>query len=180
MTYLAENALPIWMGGAVLATLAVVVYWQLRTTAALVGVLAVVLVTALLLLVEWLIVTPREAVERTLYALAAAVEANDVPATLALIAPTASQVRSDAETQMPLVRIEKARVVNSPQIDLNSPDDPTAAVVRFRALVQGVEKRNGMKGAAMDDLTVNFVRDGDHWLVESYTAKRNWGGAARR
>jgi hypothetical protein len=178
VSYLAENALPIWMGGAVLLTLALIVYAQLRGTAALIGVLAVVLVTALLLVVEWLIVTPREAVERELYGLAAAIEANDVPGVLAHIAPGATRVRSDAETQMPLVRIEKARVVNSPQIDLNQPDDPTEAVVRFRALVDAAVKRNGMRGAGMDDLTVTFVREGDRWLVESYTSARNWRRAA--
>lgn len=180
MIYLAENGLPIWMGGAVLVTLALVVYWQLRTARALVGVVAAVLLTALLLVAETLIVTPREAVERTIYSLAATIEANDVPGVLSYISPAASRVRTDAETLMPLVRVEKARIVNSPQIELSPPNDPTEAVVRFRALVEATRRHDGMKGAGMDDLTVSLVHEGDRWLVESYTAGRNWRRAAGR
>jgi hypothetical protein len=180
MTYLAENALAIWMGGAVVVTLALVVYWQLRSTRALVGVVAAVAVTAVLLVASWLIVTPREAVSHALYGLAAAVEANDLAGVLSHIAPAAAQVRTDAETLMPLVEVEKARVVDAPQIDLEPTRDPSRAVVRFRALVQATVRRNGERGAAMDDLTVNFVREDDRWLVESYTAARNWREAAGR
>ncbi len=78
MNWLAENALPIWMGGAVALTMALIVFHQTRTNGALLGILGVIVITAALLLTERLIETPREAVERTLYSLAATVEANDV------------------------------------------------------------------------------------------------------
>ncbi len=174
MTYLAENALAICVGGAVLVTLALVVYLQTRSSAALKGLGAVVLLTALLLVYSWLVVTPREAVERTLYSLAAVVEANDLEGTLDHIAPAASEVRAEAEAVMPLVTVEKARVVSTPQFELSPPDDPTEAVVRFRAFGQGTVHRGGQKGAAMDDVAVTFVRAGDRWLVKSYSAKKDW------
>ena len=66
MNYLAENAIVIWMSGAVLVTMAGVVYWQTRAGAALLAMLAAVLTTASLLVAEHLIETPREAVDRTL------------------------------------------------------------------------------------------------------------------
>ena len=79
LTWLAENALPIWMLGAIALTMAAIVYLQTRSRGAFFGVVGVLAVTALLLLVNRLIETPREAVERRLYEIAATVEANDVP-----------------------------------------------------------------------------------------------------
>jgi len=179
MNWLAENALPIWMGGAVALTMALVVYFQTRTNRALAGVGVVVAVTAALLVAERLMETPREAVERTLYELAATVEANDVPGALAFLAPTAAQgIRKDIETLMPLVRIERARIIGTPQIEVDDSGD--AATVRCRGVILAVNKRDGMKGGADDQLTMNWIRDGDRWLVESYTSQRNWNRALGR
>ena len=49
MTWLAENSLPIWMGGAVALTMAFIVYLQTRSNGALLAILGVILVTAGLL-----------------------------------------------------------------------------------------------------------------------------------
>ena len=181
MNWLAENALPIWMGGAVALTMALVVYLQTRSNKALLGIGAVLTVTAALLTAEWFLETPREAVERTLYELAAAVEANDVPRTLTFLAPTAtSRIRQDVETLMPLVNIERARVIGTPQIDVADGSQPTTATVQCRGIIVATVKRSGMKGGAEDRLTMEFVRDGDRWLVESYTSNRNWNRALGR
>ena len=48
MNWLAENALPIWVGGAVALTMAFIVYLQTRTNGALLGIVAVIVVTAAL------------------------------------------------------------------------------------------------------------------------------------
>src|SRR6478672_3357497 len=102
MTWLAENSLTIWMIGAIALTFSVIVFLQRRTSGTLYGIAGVIVVTAVLLLISWLIETPREAVERSLYELAATVEANDVKGALSYLAPTADlQVRKDIETLMP-------------------------------------------------------------------------------
>jgi hypothetical protein len=119
--------------------------------------------------------TPREAVERGLYELAAAVEANDVPATLAFLAPTADQrIRHDVETLMPLVNIDRARIISTPRIELPQTDQPTTATVECRGLIVATVKRSGMKGGQDDRLTMHWVKSGDRWLLESYTSNRNW------
>ena len=83
MNYLAENALPIWVAGAVLLTMAGVVYWQLRSGAALAAMIADCRDHRRCSLgVEHFVETPREAVERTLYEMADVVEANDVAGAL--------------------------------------------------------------------------------------------------
>jgi hypothetical protein len=175
MSWLAENALPIWMCGAVALTMAIIVYVQTRENKALAGVVLVMTVTAALLVVEWLMETPREAVERTLYDLAAVVESNDVAATLTYLAPTAgAELRRDVETLMPLVTIERARILSTPKIELENAPEPASAVVECRGFILAVVKRDGMKGGKEDHLTMTWIRRGDRWLLESYTSKRNW------
>jgi len=181
INWLAENALPIWMGGAVALTTALVVYLQTRTNKALLGMGGIVAVTAALLAAEWLMETPREAVERTLYQLAATVEANDVPGTLAFLAPTAdSRIRQDVETLMPLVDIERARVIGTPQIDVADGSQADTATVRCRGMIIATVRQSGMRGGQDDQLTIAWVRRGDRWLVASYTSNRNWPRALGR
>jgi hypothetical protein len=181
MNWLAENALPIWMAGAVALTMALVVYLQTRTTKALVGIAAVVAISAALLVIERFLETPREAVERTLYELAATVEANDVEGALAFLATTADKrIRYDVETLMPLVKIERARVIGTPQIDVAEGDEPTTATVECRGLIVATVKKSGMKGGQDDRLTMHWIKSGDRWLVESYTSNRNWNRALGR
>jgi hypothetical protein len=161
--------------------MALVVYLQMRTTKALVGIAAVVAITAAMLAAEWIIETPREAVERTLYELAATVEANDVDGALAFLAPTADKrIRHDIETLMPLVHIERARVISTPQIDVAEGDEPKTATVDCRGLIVATVKKSGMKGGQDDRLTMHWVKSGERWLVESYTSNRNWNRALGR
>jgi hypothetical protein len=179
--WLAENALPIWMGGAVALTMAVVVYLQTRTNKALAGIGVVAAVTAALLAAEWFLETPREAVERTLYELAATVEANDVPGTLAFLAPTADpRIRDDVETLMPLVAIERARIIGTPRIEVDAGDEPRRATVECRGVILATVRQSGMRGGQEDRLTIEWVRSGERWLVEGYTSDRNWHRALGR
>ncbi len=174
MNYLAENALPIWALGTVLVTMAGVVYWQSRSGAALGAMLAVVVVTGLLLVVERLIETPREAVERTLYEMADVVERNDVEGALAFVAPGASQIRKDIETLMPQVRIERANIMGTPETQVDLTQSPPTASVSCRGFVYGTLQRNGMTGGQAVELVITFVQDGDRWLVQDYTSPRDW------
>jgi hypothetical protein len=179
MNWLAENSLPIWCGGAIALTMALVAYFHTRSTAALGSIVAVCLVTAALLAVEHFVKTPSEAVERTLYELAAAVEANDVPAALSFVATSATPtIRNEIERQMPQLKIERARVLGTPKIEVGS--GGTTASVRCRGLILAVIKQNGMKGGAEDEVTLDFVKNGDRWLVENYTSKHNWDRALKR
>jgi hypothetical protein len=181
MNWLAENALPIWMCGAVALTMAFIVYWQTRANGALLGILGVIVATAALLLTNRLIETPREAVERTLYSLAATVEANDVQGALRFLAPSAdAELRNDIETQLPLVRIEYARIIGAPQIDVD--DGGNTAIVRCRGIIIGKQKSDGMKigDGGKEPITTNWVRRSDRWLVEGYVSQENLSRAIGR
>jgi hypothetical protein len=181
MSYLAENALPIWAVGAVALTMALIVYFQTRTNGSLLAVIVAIAITAALLVAEHFLETPREAVERRLYELAATVEANDVEAALGYLASTAeTQIRHDVETLMPLVKIERARIIGTPKIEVEAGSEPDSATVTCRGLVIATVKQSGMKGGAEDELTMSWVRRGDRWLVEDYVAKKNWNNAVGR
>jgi hypothetical protein len=172
MNWLAENALAIVILGAIALTMALIVYTQTRSNGSLFAVVGVVLVTLALLVANRLIETPREAVERTLYSLAETIEADDVEGALAYLAPTAdAELRKDVQTLMPQVKIELARVVGTPETTMN-PDGETA-LVTCRGLVQAIDRRDGMKGAVEDRLTLMWVRDGDRWLLENYASEKN-------
>ena len=175
MTWLAENTLPIWMFGAVALTTAVIIYFQTRTSGGLLGMLGVILVTAALLITSWLIETPREAVEHSLYKLAATVEANDVQGTLRYLAPSANaQLRKDVETLMPLVEIDRARIIDTPEIELEDKPSPATATVKCRGVVLAIRKQDHNRGTVEAGRGGPGVRRGDRWLVESYTSQKNW------
>ncbi len=175
MNWLFDNALPIWVAGAIALTIAGIIFVQTRANGALVGILAIVGITGGLLLTEHFVETPREAVERTIYELADAVEANDIPATLSFLAPTADPaLRKDVETLMPLVTIDRANIMGTPLIEVAAGDSPTSATAQVRGLIVATIKRNGMKGGQNDELTLQLVRNGNRWQIERYTSKRNW------
>ena len=181
MNWLAENALAILMIGAVALAMAVFVYSQTRTNGALYGVLGVLLLTTILALASWLIETPREAVERSLYELAATVEANDVKGALSYLAPSADpQLRKDVETLMPLVKIERARITGAPEITLEDGASGGTAMVKCSGAIMATNKQDGMKGGAVDHLVLKWVLRDNRWLIENYTSQKNWNRALGR
>jgi hypothetical protein len=179
MNWLAENTLTLVMIGAVALAMAVFVYFQTRTNGALYGVLGVILLTAVLVLTSWLIETPREAVERSLYDLAATVEANDVKGALNYLAPSAdAQLRKDVETLMPLVLIDRARIIGTPDIVLEA--NNSSATVKCRGVIVAVNKKDGMKGGAEDHFVLKWILRDKRWMLESYTSQKNWNRAVGR
>ena len=174
MMWLAENPVAIGCGGAVLATFAAVIYLQMRTRASLLAILAIVLLTVALLVAERLIVTPREAVAITLDQLTARIEANDLPGVLTFIAPAAKDVQKDARSLMPLVTVNRASIVSTPEISVDMAENPPTAEVNCQGLVDVTVKQNGMKGPYLDRVKIHFIRSGDRWLIESYMPAKDW------
>jgi hypothetical protein len=180
MNWLAENALIIWAAGAVALTLALVVYWETRSPRAQLAIALVVLVTAALLVAEWLIETPREAVARALHQLAATVEANDVPGALSYFSPKAAEIRRDVETLMPEVTIDMARIVGTPEIEVDERRSPMTAAVKLQGVVRGKVKRTSLQGTVPDKLTLQMEFDGSRWLILDYSSERNWTRELKR
>ena len=153
MTWFAEDPLVIWLSAAVLFTAVLIIYFQTGQRWSLLAMAVVVLLAGGLTLLEQVLVTPREAVRQTLREVITAIEANDLPATLSTISTTAVEVRSDAETLMPRLEVIRAGVTDTPVIKL---DGDTQATAEFRAIVEVIDRRTGLKAGYFDDLAVTF------------------------
>jgi len=175
MNYLLENAAPIWIAGAILLTMAGIVYSSLRTGAAMLGMIGVILLTAAGLLGEYLYQTPREKVQAAMSDLFAAIEADDVPGVLARLAPGAAEIRADAQNLMPRFDIIKTRASSS--INVTFPGDDSQAqqaTVDVTVFVQVTHKTSGMRGGNMARVEFQLQRQGDQWLVTEYSVSEDW------
>lgn len=120
------------------------------------------------LVVERLVVTDREAVEHTLDAAVAAVEANDLNRVLECISPTAPQTRADARFLLGRVEIRMARI-GSLEITVNRLTSPPTAKAKLLAIGAGRDRRGEFPDQNFSQkVTVELRREGDRWLVGNY------------
>ena len=73
---------------------------------------------------------------------------------------------------------ERVRKLRARLVGCSSQQRCTLGVIR--GIIVARIKRNGMKGGQDDELTLSLVRNGDRWLIEDYTSKRNWHRALGR
>ena len=181
MNWLAENALPIWMGGAVALTMALHrLFSNAQPTVRCSASLGVVRRHGRL--------AAHRAADRNAtrggrthaLQLAATVEANEWRARSAYLAPSANaELRKDVETLMPQVR-DRAGPRHRHAADRRRCSSANAATVQCRGIIMAVNKQDGMKGGGDDRLVLQWVRRGDRWLLESYTSQKNWNRAIGR
>lgn len=170
MTALFENPLIAVALGTVAITAALVVFSARRSSGALAGLIAAVLLTALLITVERLVVTEREEIEASLVSVMAAVEANDLAGVLSWIDPNAGQVIRDAQEAMPLVEIDRARAGGTLRIEFDDATAEPSARSEFQGVVSGTVRQGGMRIGYFDRVVVDWARRGDRWLITGYTA----------
>lgn len=170
MTTLLENPLPIMVIGGVAATAALVFFLARRTGGSLMTLAAMVGLTLVLLAVEAFVVTDREEVEQTISELFAAIEANDVQKTLSWVDPK-SGVAADVQALMPLIRVEKARVMGGLEIDVNTSRRPPVATSSSRVALTGTHSSSGTPvGYVNEQVDIHWTKPGERWLVSGYTA----------
>jgi hypothetical protein len=170
MNLLLENPLPIWSLGAVGLAIAVIVFLAKRSLASILGVVGVIAATVLLLLVESAVITPSEEIEQSLTDLMAAIEANDVAAVVAMIAPTAKAIRTEAETLMPQVKVRETGAT-SVRVAVDETASPLRATSFFRGRIDGTHARTGVRVFYFDQVEIDWQKSGDKWLVIDYRAK---------
>ena len=175
MEFLLENSAPIWIAGAILITMAGIVYSSLRTDAALFGVALAILLTIAGLVGEHFYQTPREQVQAALYALFDTIESDDLPGVLTRLAPGASTIRADAENLMPRFDIAKTRA--SGPIDVVFPGDDTTAsqaTAGVSVFVHATHNQSGMRGGNMARVEFQLERQSGKWLVRDYSVSKDW------
>lgn len=169
LTTLLENPVPIYAVGAVLATLCGLAFLARRNLPSLFAFAGVVGATLLLVLVERLVVTDREEVEAAVVELMKAIEENDLPTVVATIDPAATEVRSDAERLMPLVKVEDTGAT-SLRVEVDTSTESLTAVAKFRGKIDGIHKSSGQRVFYFEEVYLFWGKREGQWLVVDYQA----------
>jgi hypothetical protein len=170
MNLFLENPLPIWSLGAVCFAIAVIVFLAKRSLGSMLGIVGVIALTALLLLVESVVVTPSEEVEQSLTQLMAAIEANDIPAVVAKIDPRATAIRKEAETLMPQVKVRETGAA-SVRVEVDESASPLKATSSFRGRIDGIHARTGARIFFFDQVEIDWQKSGNGWQITDYRAQ---------
>jgi hypothetical protein len=120
-------------------------------------------------LVEWMVVTDREAIDDALHDCAQALEANDRNRLLVHVSPSAKQLRSEVQTIMDRVVVTMMRISDM-EITVNRNVDPRIARAAFKAIGKGRDRTGEfpLDQAYGCKVIVNFRREGDRWLATDY------------
>ncbi len=178
MTWLLEDPTPTLV--AILLIEAVLVVALVNTgRGALLGAIAGVgLLGALLLGVEWLVVTDKESVEASLSGAAQALESNNPQAVMDYIDP-ASAMRNRVAQEMAQVTISKARFSRL-DVKFNRHVSPPTAEADFMGYVNGRDRRGEFPYENFAGrFTVRLRREGDRWLMTDYELHDRTGNTRR-
>jgi hypothetical protein len=167
MSWLLEDPTWWWVGGAALLAMLGIALVQTGRGALLGAMAGVLVLTALGLAVEWLVVTPREEVEGSLEQLRAALEANDISGVLAGLHPNAGALRQEAESRLPDMQVQEARV-SGLEIGID-PRDPNTAQAKFFGRINFRDPSGQVPYENMvRRFLLTFQRQDGRWLVSDY------------
>lgn len=180
MQALFESPWPaIWFGVLAEALLGVA-FFNTRRVALIWAMAGVLVVTGLLLVTEWAVVTDVESVEYTLEAVARALESNDIEQVLAHVAPEAGPLRAAIRTYVPSIEISDANVGGDLKVTVNHFTQPATARAEFTGRISG-KARNPSRGIPYDNFfqrfAIKFRQEGDHWLLADYELLEMRGGS---
>ena len=171
MTFFTENGLGIAVIGGLAITLTLVFFMTRRTSESLGAFAAAVAATIGLLAIEWFVQTDREQVASAVHGIYAAIDRNDVDGVLAYVSPTATDIRSDVQTLMPMVKVESAGSGRNVEVTLNESASPMTATSTSRAYLNGTHVQSGHPVPYINQrVDLEWTKDGDHWLLTGYTA----------
>lgn len=146
MTWLTEDVTTLLVVlGIVELALALALYQSGRGVI-LIAMAGVLLLAGAAFATERLVVTERERVESALMGVVEAVQDNDLDAVLSYIGPQALEVRTLAQANLKLVKIQEAKITDAPQILINELTNPPTATASFMGRVQGQLKMGSQYG----------------------------------
>jgi hypothetical protein len=154
MTWLFENPMPVVYLAAVVMAVLVVALVKTGRTRLIWAIACVFVVTAIVVIISWLVETDREKIAAALDGGAKAVENNDLDAFLAFVVPD-SKIAREARSRLPQLRFSKVAIIDPPKIELQGDD--------ARASFNVIVVVNGFRGGRF--VTLFFRRVGDRWLA---------------
>lgn len=151
--------------GVVAAIFALVVFLSGRVVFAW-GIGIPVAIALLALMSDFLVVTDRERVGDVIAEGAAALTANDMKRVLALISPSAVDLRATAAMTMKAITFKDVRVTTTPKIVINKSKSPWGALAVFSAVAE-LKGTTGELGEfkVPKRVEVHFERLDDHWVI---------------
>ena len=167
--WFAEDPTPILVGGGL--ALLVLAGFFLKTGRGLVllamGVVAAVM--ALAVLVDWLVVTDREAVANTIYQAAAVAERNDLAAVTDFISPNAPQVKAEARHWIGQAKMDSVSI-SAMEVTMDRKAKPMTATAEFRVYATGqlTDRNMPYPFTYLSRLLVRLQQSGNRWLVMEY------------
>jgi hypothetical protein len=164
-----ENPLAVLFFGALWIAVAAVAWTQTHDRRALLALLAGIALTVTGLVVERLVMTPREEIAAVLQQVAQALEANDSARVLGLLAPSATELQAEVRQRMRLVRFLKVSIKRNLEVQLGAGNPPNQAEARFNVVgtLDGPSDY-GKSLVVPRFLIVQFVREGTTWRIASY------------
>ena len=164
MIWLCENPIPLMVIGVVVGIILLVMVYQTGEPRWLYIFGGFVLVMGGLLVAEKLIVTPREKLLLTIEDGASAVRANDWTRAMTFVAPNSKQTAQQLQGDSRSYKIKELEVLTR-DLHFDNDANPTKCDA---TLVTRIRVEGKISYAGLLKLTLNFVWQGDRWLVENY------------
>ena len=130
--------------------------------------LAVVALTAGLLLLESLVLTEREQLEADLETIARDVESNDLETILSHVYSGAPKTRADAQREFPNYSFDRVDIKNNVEIAFEMDHQPPKALVTFNVVVE-VRRDSIDFGSIPRFVKVTLMFENGHWRVAEYS-----------
>jgi hypothetical protein len=181
MNWLVEDPLWIVLVGVVATAVLVVAWLKTGRAPILYAAIAAVALTALLLAVERMVVTDREAVRQALLEMKADAEANDADRLLAHVHSNAHEVRADIERYYGLFRVD--HVFMSPRLKdivVDADNDPPVATAEFNVRVIGRVRGTEESQQVLRFLVVTLYLEDGQWRVGNYRHEDAMEGVKQR
>jgi hypothetical protein len=169
MTWFVESPWPSLMLGFGLEVVLAIALVRTGRAILIAAMVALLALTASLLVIERMVVTEFEAVEDSLDAVARALESGDVPAVMTSFTPTCPR-RGEVEAALSRFTIREAHVGGDLEVRINRLTLPPSATAYFTGRVEGKDKRGVVPYEHMiRKFKVTLHKQGDRWLIADYS-----------
>jgi hypothetical protein len=169
MTWVLEQPVYILILGALTFAFLCFAWWQTGYRALFHSMLAVVALTAGLLILEHLVVTPREEIENALHEMAQDVLTNDLDKILPHVYSGAPQTYRQAKAEFPKYRFTRVDIKRNVEAVFPQGTNPrTKAEVTFNVVVDVIEKSTNTTYHVPRFVRLTLMFEDGEWRVAEY------------
>ncbi len=169
MSTLFESSLPLLLLGGIVTVGCVVGWLKTADRRLWIGIALGIVVAVLGVVLERMVVTDRELVERVIYAVAADIRADRTEAAVQHIRPDDEDLRSRARTELKLYKVTEINIKRPIEITLTPEREPTKAKAEFNVVVKGGDVTGFIQDQQVPRyLIVHFVKIDGRWYASDY------------